>query len=312
MAIQFQKAERTQSRLRLALVGPAGSGKTLTALLIAKGLGGKVAVLDTEHGSAAKYAGDSDVPEFDHATLTNFAPQHFIDAINSAAAAGYNVVILDSLSHAWTGTGGALEQVDQATARSRSKNAFAEGWREVTPLHNRMIDAIVQAPIHVIATMRVKTEWVIEEDERGKKVPRKIGLAPIQRSGLEFEFDVVADMDSENKLIVSKSRCRTISNAVIKHPTAELGERLRQWLEEGAPAVEHAPPKMVTANGDGRRQKMLDRIREMEEALGDESEHLASECGIVNAELAEDADLMGYGKRLKAALDARATAQEVA
>lgn len=227
----FQKATKEQVRLRMALVGPSGSGKTYTALNVGQHLGGRVAVIDSEHGSARKYA---DTFNFDVLELDTFSPLTYVEAISAAAAAGYDVLVVDSLSHAWTGKEGALEQVDIATARGKSGNKFADGWREVTPMHNQLIDAIIAAPLHVIATMRVKTEYVIEENDRGKKVPVKVGLAPVQRSGMEYEFDIVGDIDHDHRLVVTKSRCAPLADAVISRPGKDLADTLAAWLSSGA------------------------------------------------------------------------------
>lgn len=226
----FVKAERKKAKLRLALVGPSGSGKTMSALKIAQGLGSSIAVLDTEHGSASKYAGD--VAEFDTLELSEYHPQKFIDGIK--AAAKYDVLIIDSLSHAWVGDGGILAQVDAVAARSRSNNSFS-AWRDVTPLHNRLINAILSAPVHVICTMRAKTEYSQEKDDRGRTVIRKVGLAPIQRDGVEYEFDVVGDLNTNHELSITKSRCQPLSGRVIHAPSEALGVELLEWLSSGAP-----------------------------------------------------------------------------
>ena len=152
--MQFQKATKKQSRLRLALIGPSGSGKTYTALILATALGNKVALIDTERGSASKY---SDLFGFDVLELERFSPATYIEAIHAAEQAGYEVLVIDSLSHAWIGREGVLEIVDRETMRSQSKNAFSEGWRKASPEHNKMVDAIIQSSVHVIATMRAKT-----------------------------------------------------------------------------------------------------------------------------------------------------------
>ncbi len=229
----FQKAVKAKKRLRMALLGPSGSGKTYSALAIASGLGGKVAVVCTERGSASLYA---DRFDFDVLDLDHFSPKDYIEAIREAGKAGYGVLVIDSLSHAWTGKGGALEMVDAVAKRQGGGNNFT-AWREVTPLHNAMVDAILAAPCHVITTMRTKMEYVIEEDARGKKVPRKVGMAPIQRDGFEYEFDVVADMNHEHDFIISKTRCDLLDGAVINRPGVELAERLVSWLESGAEAT---------------------------------------------------------------------------
>jgi hypothetical protein len=235
----FKRATKKNSKLRLGLIGPAGSGKTYTALTVAKHLGGRVALVDSENGSASKYA---NLFDFDVLELQSFSPTDFVNAIKAAEQAGYDVLIIDSLSHAWSGKqNSALELVDRAAARSKSGNSFA-AWREVTPLHNKMVDAIVGANLHVIATLRSKTEYVIEENERGKKVPRKVGMAPIQRDGLEYEFDVVGDMDWENRLIVTKTRCPELAGAVMHQPGKDFVDVLKAWLDEGS-EPEQEPPK---------------------------------------------------------------------
>lgn len=235
----FQKATRQKAKLRLALIGASGSGKTYTALAIATNLGKRVAVIDTERGSASKYAGTF---EFDVLEPDTFEPQQYIDALHAAAEAGYDVVVIDSLSHAWMGKGGALEQVDNAAKRSQSRNTF-NAWREVTPQHNAMVDAIISAPLHVIATMRAKTEYVLEKDDRGKTVPRKVGIQPVQRDGLEYEFDVVADLDVENNdLIVGKTRCNVLHGKVYRKAGKDVADTLLRWLDDGAEAAPRPAP----------------------------------------------------------------------
>jgi hypothetical protein len=228
----FTKASKKQSRLRLALVGPSGSGKTYSALAIAAGLGKKVALLDTERGSAAKYAGL--FGDFDHAELGNHHPQRFIDAIAEAERAEYDVLVIDSLSHAWVGRDGALELVDAAARRSKAGNSFA-AWRDVTPIQNSLIDAILRSRLHIIATMRAKTEYVVEAGPNGKLVPRKVGLAPVQRDGVEYEFDVVGELDNDHNLAVTKSRCPALTGVVISKPGLQLARSLTVWLEDGTP-----------------------------------------------------------------------------
>ena len=259
-AFSFTKATKRQARLRMALIGPSGSGKTYSALAIASAMApsGKIAVIDTERGSASKYAG---LFAFDVLELDTFAPETYASAIEAAGAAGYDVLIIDSLSHAWFGKDGALEQVDRAAKRSSSQNSFA-AWREVTPHHNAMIDAILQCPCHVIVTMRAKTEYVMETNEKGKSVPRKVGLAPVQRDGLEYEFDVVADMNLENDLIVSKSRCPAMSGQVVNKPGENVAKILMAWLTDGAPQPQPEPMTLETAlalkNSHGIEYRDLD------------------------------------------------------
>jgi hypothetical protein len=229
VTIQFAPATKKQAKARIALEGPSGSGKTYTALRIGTGIGGRIAVLDTEHGSASKYA---DEFAFDTLAITAYDPRTLIEALAAAGAAGYEVFVVDSLSHFWMGVDGMLEQVDRAAKRSSGGNTFG-GWKDVTPIERRMVDAMLAYPGHVIVTMRTKTEWVIEENDRGKKVPRKIGTKAVQRDGIEYEFDIVGDLSQDNELIVTKSRCKALSGQVFRQPDEELGRTIRGWLDDG-------------------------------------------------------------------------------
>lgn len=224
----------------MALDGPAGSGKTYTALAIAKHLGDRVALIDTEHASASKYA---DTFTFDTLALQSFHPQQYIDAIHAAEQAGYDVLIIDSLSHAWAGKDGALELVDRAAKKSGNGNKYV-AWGDVTPLQNQLIDTILAARLHVIATLRTKTEYALEPDARGKQVPRKIGLAPVQRDGVEYEFDIVGDLDADHNLTISKTRCAALDGVMLNKPGENLAQTVKAWLTDGAPVT--APPTQWT------------------------------------------------------------------
>lgn len=228
----FVKAVKHESKLRLAVAGPSGSGKTYTSLAIAASLGGSVAVVDTEHGSASKYA---DLFDFDVKVLAApFHPDRYVAAIREAAQAGYNVIVLDSLTHAWNGTGGLLDIVEEFAKRMKSSNTFA-AWKDATPIQNRLTEGIVGAPIHVIATMRSKQDYVQDTDANGRARIRKVGMAPVQREGFEYEFDVFLDMDIENNAIVTKTRCPALTGRVFNKPSADVAKILADWLH-GVPA----------------------------------------------------------------------------
>lgn len=230
MTIEFAPATRAATKARIALAGPSGSGKTYTSLAIGTRLG-RTALIDTERGSASKYAGVNGWL-FDTLAPSSFSPASLVEALAAAATAGYDVVVVDSLSHYWMGVDGMLEQVDRAAQRAARGNQFG-GWKEMRPDERRMIDALVAYPGHVITTLRVKTEYIVEENEKGKKVPRKIGMKPEQREGIEYEFDVVGDLDLDNVLRVSKSRIPSLTHAVIERPGPELADTLTEWLSEG-------------------------------------------------------------------------------
>jgi hypothetical protein len=255
----FVRAVKRNVKLKMAIAGIAGSGKTLTSLILAKALanGGGVALIDTEHGSASKYA---DEFVFDVLELSQFDPRNYIKAIHEAEKAGYTVLIIDSLSHAWNGTGGALELVDivakKAAARRNKDNPNTfNAWSEVTPLQNRMVDTILASPLHIIATMRSKTEYLVKVIN-GNSVPQKLGMAPIQRADVEYEFDIYADMDADNTMVIQKSRFRTLSGQVIPKPDADLAEVIRTWLA-GVPA-EVAPVQQDRVSPPASQHPPLD------------------------------------------------------
>lgn len=233
----FRQAEKRQSKLRMTIDGPAGSGKSYTALRFAHALqaayGGKIALLDTERGSASKYVGESPdgIPwKFDNAELIQFSPEKYTEAIKAAGKMGYSVLIIDSLSHAWEGTGGALE-IKQKAGESWS------AWRHVTPIHNRMVDAILQSSCHIITTMRSRMEYVQEVDQTtGRTVIRKVGMSPVQRPGFEYEFDLVCDMDWAHIMTVSKSRCSSVADMIIERPGPSFIQPVIEWLSSGSVA----------------------------------------------------------------------------
>jgi hypothetical protein len=234
---RFTQATREHLKSRLGLDGPPGSGKTLTALRFAHALapGGRIAVIDTEHRSARKYVGaeyDGVRFQFQVCELTTYSPTEYTSLIDEAGREGVEVLVIDSLSHAWEGVGGALELVDR-----KGGNKYT-AWRDVTPMHRRMVEAILATPCHVIATMRSKVEHVLETDEKGKQVPRKIGMAPIQRPGMEYEFDIYGSLDWSHVLTITKSRCPAIEGAVVVKAGAAFLAPVIAWLNEGSePAV---------------------------------------------------------------------------
>lgn len=235
--MQFSKATRRKAKLRLALSGPSGSGKSYSALMIAKGLGGKVAVIDTEHGSASLY---SPLADFDTLELTPpYTPERYIEAIHAAEQAGYDVLIVDSITHEWKGAGGVLEIVDTLSRAKYRGNSYA-AWGEADPRHRKFIDAMLQSPMHVIATMRSKTAYV-EAEVKGRKTYQKAGMAPEQRDGVEYEFTVVFDLNNDGHLATaSKDRTTMFTDPLVLTP--EVGEQLRDWLDSGeAPAPRAAP-----------------------------------------------------------------------
>lgn len=245
----FKRATKKEARLRLAIAGPSGSGKTFTSLSVGCELGERVAVLDTERGSASKYA---DLFNFDVVEISPpYSPARYIEVIKAAQDNGYDVLIIDSLSHAWAGEGGVLQLKDDY-AKQRQYNDYT-AWGPAGKQQDMLINAIVSARLHIIATMRSKTTYVMEEytDKSGRKKtkPVKIGMAPIQRDGTEYEFDVVMSMDIENNGIIEKTRCTQLTNAVIPKPGKDVAVILIDWLSGESVDKNETT---VTPNGDKR------------------------------------------------------------
>lgn len=266
----FKKAVKYEAKGRVALVGPAGSGKSYTMLTMARALvgpKGRIAAIDTEHGSLSKYA---DLFDFDVMELESFTADAFLDAIDSAADAGYDAFCCDSLSHFWVGKDGALEFVDNAKKFAKDQ---MDGWKQFRPHERKMVDQMVASKMHVLVTMRTKTEYQEQINDQGKKVRKKIGLAPVQRDGLEYEFDLVAYMDDENNFIVDKTRCPIYSGKAIAKPTAKDFTSFVEWLkgtsrpapitkEQGEVLVAAAKAKNITS-GQLARQAGVTRMGEL-------------------------------------------------
>lgn len=237
----FKKATKESATIKLAITGPSGSGKTYSALLLAKGLGGTTALLDTEYGSASLYADQFDFDAWDESDPNGFPPEYFIRVIKAAEEAGYNNLIIDSLSHEWSGRGGCLEIVDALSKGKYRGNSYV-AWGEVTPRHSKLIEAIVSAKINIIATMRAKTEYILNKDEKtGKSTPQKVGLGSVQRDGTDYEFTIMFELDRDSH-IASAGKDRTSMFYTPCIISEETGQRIKSWLTEPKP-VEVPKPK---------------------------------------------------------------------
>lgn len=246
----FKKATKSNVKLRLALIGPSGSGKTFSALLIARGLvgpKGKIAVVDTENGTASLYVDRTGIGDFDIAEMSApFLIDKYLKALDQAAEAEYDAVIIDSLTHAWSGEGGVLQRKEALD--SRGGNGFAN-WAKMTPEQNALVNAVLQSKTHLIATMRSKTEYILTENSRGKQEPKKVGLAPIQRDGFEYEFDVCLEMAMDNTAKATKDRSSLFPFDRIFKPSNATGAELRAWLDSGPPPPPKEEPKIEFNEG---------------------------------------------------------------
>ena len=241
--VGFKKATKAQAKLRAAFFGPSGAGKTFTSLRAATGLagGGTIAVIDTERGSASKY---SDRFEFDVLELEDKSVQGYVDAIRMAGAAGYSVLVIDSLSHAWETLCEEVEKLAKAKYRGNTWSAWSEG----TPLQRKLISAILDFPGHIIVTMRSKTEWTTVEDKSGRKAPQRVGLSPQQGKSIEYEFDLLLELAAEHIGTVIKDRTGKFQDRLIDRPGEDFGRELAAWLADGVPAAPR--PEPVAAKPD--------------------------------------------------------------
>jgi len=287
MALQLKKAHRGKAYLKLGIAAPSGGGKTLGALLIGYGLlkekypkmsdaeiWSKIAIIDTENGSGELYVGadisNIKIGEYNAITLNPpFEADKYTQAIKMCVDAEMEVCIIDSTTHLWSGEGGLLDQ--QGHIAKRTGNSYT-AWREITPQHNRFIDAMLQTPIHIIATMRSKQEYVQEKDNNsGKTTIRKVGLEPEQRKGMEYEFTTFLEINAEHEAFGAKDRTSVFDQKTFTI-TPETGQRIMRWLEGGTDEkVEIIAETTHTANPEVAKQELKDEIIGMCKDLGGQS-----------------------------------------
>lgn len=259
----FEKVTRKKAKLRMALTGVSGAGKTLSALYIGYGITGdwsKVALIDTEHERARFYANRSDLNtgEFLYASfLPPYSPQRYKEFVEEGADAvgSDGVVIIDSFSHAWNNEGGVLDIKNTIASQQRGKNDFS-AWDEAGKVQNDLVNTILAVNCHTIVTMRSKMDYVMQENERGKTVPVKVGLAPVQRNDTEYEFDIVLDIARNH--IATASKDTTFLDSFGKIVTPELGRQLADWLNTGIEPVRcETCGKVITAENGRTAEKII-------------------------------------------------------
>ena len=293
----IRKASRQKAFLKLGIASPSGGGKTMGALLIAYGLmkekypalsvkerWAKIVIIDSENGSGELYVGT----HVNHANITigeyaalsldaPYAPERYTQAIKLAHDNEFEVVIIDSMTHMWTGVGGALDK--QGREASRTGNSWT-AWRKVTPEINTLIDAILQTPIHVIATMRSKTQHAQEKNSAGKTVIKKLGTNPIIREGMEYEFTIFFEINIDHETFCSKDRTNIFDGRYFKI-TPDIGKEAMQWLEKGTDDVgeEIARAKSVLNVDDEIQSLRVKSIDLAKELGGQKSESLMALIG---------------------------------
>lgn len=281
----FRKAEKRAVKLRAAIDGPTGAGKTISALKIARGLvgpKGRIALIDTEHGTAEKFY--ARITDFDCVELTKHFPMDYVALIK--AAEDYDCLIIDSLSHAWTE--GVLSMVD-------SKGGRFDAWKDVTPHHNALVNALLTFPNHLIVTIRTKMAYEVSKDEKtGKNTVEKLGLKPVQREGLEYEFDLVMDIDRAHRLTVSKSRIEELADRFVVEPGEDFGEQIAALISDGI-------PERVDTDA---------LARELIEVSGNRDEFIAAmkTAGIASADLGDE-DALSKARALANGIKKTAEAQ---
>lgn len=231
--MMMQKASRKKAKIRLGLSSVSGGGKTYSALLIAKGLANgdlsKVAVIDSENGSADLYA---DLGPYQVIHLAPpFSPERYIEAISACLKGGMEVIILDSISHEWEGKGGVLELADAMGGQYQS------AWKTLTPRHESFKQAILQSPCHMITTVRRKQDYVLQDkvNKSGKTVqaPVKVGLKEVTREGWEYELTINLELELNHYATASKDRTGLFMGKPAFVPSEETGRQIAAWCNEG-------------------------------------------------------------------------------
>lgn len=246
----FQEVVRAKSKLRMALTGVSGAGKTLGALYIAYGLTGdwsRIAVIDTEHERARMYANRTDLGtgKFLYCPLyPPYTAERYTSLVKEAASlvGPDGAVIVDSFSHAWNNEGGVLDVKDRIAAQA-GKNSYT-AWNEAGKVQNSLVNTILAVGCHTIVTMRSKMDYVMQENERGKTQPVKVGLAPVQRDDTEYEFDIVLDIARSH--IATASKDVTFLDKYGEIITPELGRQLKAWLDDGVDPAQLLGEKPIT------------------------------------------------------------------
>jgi hypothetical protein len=251
----------------MAVQGPSGSGKTWGALALAKNLWpeAKICAIDTENESASLYA---DKFTFDTIPLgPPFTTARYVECIDASVKAGYDVLIIDTITAQWDGSGGILQRKNEMDMRGG--NSFTN-WSSFTPEHEAFKQIMLQAPIHVIATMRSKQDYILQANDKGKQMPKKVGMAPIQRDQIDYEFTIVFDVQMDHKAVSSKDRTGLFNDKVVDLADPMTADAIRGWLESGVevaqkpasasatPAPAQSPPQRPAASPEPSQEQKRD------------------------------------------------------
>jgi hypothetical protein len=258
--MQLQQAKRSKAKIKLGLQAPSGSGKSMSALLLAKGLCGdysKVAVIDTENHSADLYShlGNYNVLHLE----APFSPERYVQAIQICEDAGMEVIIIDSISPEWEGTGGILEIHSNMVG-----NSFTN-WSKLTPRHNDFIQKILRSPTHIIATIRSKQDYVLSE-KNGKMVPEKVGLKGVTREGMDYELTIVFELDIKHQAHATKDRTGLFDKMPEFIITEKTGQRILEWCNSTI-SLEEVKGKIVSCTSTNQLSEVYNAYPEFRNAL---------------------------------------------
>ena len=238
MNLKLKKAKRLNAKIKMSVQGTSGSGKTYSSLLIAYGLCGdwnNIAIVDSENRSASLY---EHLGSYSTVELSPpFTPERYIDAIRLCEQAGIEVIIIDSISQCWECL---LDYHSSLTG-----NSFTN-WLKVTPRHNAFVSAIVQSPVHIICTIRPKQDYVLN-DKNGKVTPEKVGMKPIQREGIEYEFGLSLELTANHKATASKDRTSLFTGQPDFVLSPEVGQQIMNWCNSGSPATEEDVTELISS-----------------------------------------------------------------
>src|SRR5690554_953995 len=252
--MDLHKAQRRVVKIKLAIQGPSGSGKTMSALLLASGMTdwSKIAVIDTENHSADLY---SHLGEYNVLQLEKpFTPERYIKAIEICEKAGMEVIVIDSVSHEWEGSGGILDMHGNMPG-----NSFTN-WAKMTPRHNAFVQKILESPAHVVATIRTKTDYAMVE-KNGKYAVEKMGMKGITRDGLDYEFTIVFDLDIKHLAKASKDRTGMFMDKPEDIITPSIGKKILEWCNSGI-TLDNIKSNISSANSIDDLRKILRRSEE--------------------------------------------------
>lgn len=275
MALKIRKATREQIYTKIALMGSSGSGKSYSALRLAVGMQkklekllgrpAKILMANTEGSRGLYYANEFD---YDIADIeAPYTPEVFIELIDDAVEAGYDILVMDSVSPEWEGKGGCLEMHAMLGGK-------VTDWKSISPRHDKFLDAIEKSPIHIIATLKGKDQYEIDKDEKGKVSVKKLGLGTRQREGFEYRFTCTFSIDQKTHLAsAQKDNTHIFENSAGELLSEAFGERIIDWANSSdiEPSKAYVVENTVKQKEEQEKlyQETREKIKEIAMALNE-------------------------------------------